>query len=727
MTVGATPELSVSETADATVETLAAFLADAIRDAVAGRGECRLAFAGGRTPRLLYERLAEPDLAAAIPWDRVVVFWSDERHVAPEDPDRNERMTRETLLDRLPVTPRVIHGIDAALPPAAAAADYARRLGETPLDVVLLGMGDDGHTASIFPGGPDGSDGPERVVATRSPQAPHDRVTLSLATLNKARVVVFLVTGAGKASRFAQVFAQRAEPVTRATLPAARVRPARGVVHFFTDAAAARELDPSATRDQRKDGNAMTTPATAQFGMIGLAVMGRNLALNIADHGFRVAGWNRSQDLVEQAVAESGGRLLGVDSLDALLATLERPRKIMLLIKAGAPVDSVLGQLRPRLDPGDVVIDGGNSWFEDTRRRSAEMADAGIRFFGVGVSGGEDGARHGPSLMAGGDPTGYELIRPILEAIAARTDSGPCVTHVGPDGAGHFVKMVHNGIEYADMQFIAEAYHLMQTRLGLDPPALAEVFGAWNRGPLESFLIEITAQIFTVPDPRGPGWLIDAVLDKAGQKGTGRWTAQVALELGVPIPSIAAAIDGRVLSSLKEQRVVMAPQLGGPGPGGDAARITTDDVRDALYAAKIGAYAQGMELIEAASRKYEWNVNPREIARIWKGGCIIRARFLDVMMRAWERDPALVNLLVDEEIRGTLATLQTPWRRVVTAAIDAGVPVPGMSASLSYYDSLRHERMPQNLVQAQRDAFGAHTYRRLDDPDGAAVHTDWLD
>ncbi|MGE3165005.1 MAG: NADP-dependent phosphogluconate dehydrogenase [Planctomycetota bacterium] len=466
----------------------------------------------------------------------------------------------------------------------------------------------------------------------------------------------------------------------------------------------------------------------AQFGVIGMAVMGRNLALNVVDHGFRVAVHNRAPEPLAQAVTESGGRLQPAGTLEALVAMLERPRRLLLMIKAGPAVDQVLETLTPLLEPGDIVIDGGNSWYLDTRRREAACRAAGLRFCGMGVSGGEEGARNGPSLMPGGDAEAYHALAPLLEAIAARTDSGPCVTHVGPDGAGHFVKMVHNGIEYADMQFIAEAYDVLARVGGIQPDRLAEIFDEWNRGPLESFLIEITAQIFRVRDPKTGGWLVDQVLDRAGQKGTGRWTAQVALDLGVPIPSIAAAIDARVLSSLKADRTVAAKVLEGPVPArytGTTVQLI-DQVRDALFAAKIAAYAQGMHLIQSASREYAWSIDMRELARIWKGGCIIRARFLDQMMRAYERRADLPHLLLDADLRREVHSRQAAWREVVGLAQRHGIPTLGMATGLAYYDSYRTENLPQSLTQAQRDAFGAHTYQRSDDPDGPFVHTDWL-
>jgi len=374
------------------------------------------------------------------------------------------------------------------------------------------------------------------------------------------------------------------------------------------------------------------------------------------------------------------------------------------------------------------VIDGGNSWFEDTRRREAKLREKGLHFFGVGVSGGEEGARRGPSLMPGGDRKGYEIIRPVLESIAARTDSGACVTYVGPDGAGHFVKMVHNGIEYADMQCIAEAYQVLRDVGGMGPAELGDVFARWGKGRLESFLIEITAKIFTVEDSKHGGFLVDKVLDKAGQKGTGKWTAQVALDVGVAIPSIAAAIDARVLSSMKEERVRAADVLAGPknatAAGGE--KDLVDAVHDALYAAKIGAYAQGMALIAAGSRANDWGIDLREMARIWKGGCIIRARFLDTIMKAYERNKDLPNLFLDDQIRQDMEAAQANYRRVVALAFQRGIPVPSMSAGLAYYDAYRSKDLPQNLTQAQRDAFGAHTYQRNDDASGASVHTEWL-
>ena len=472
----------------------------------------------------------------------------------------------------------------------------------------------------------------------------------------------------------------------------------------------------------------MSSEAGAQLGVIGLAVMGRNLALNVLDHGYTVAGYNRSPESVAQAVKESDGRLVDTGSLAELVDSLERPRKIMMMVKAGAPVDAVMGQLQPLLEPGDIVIDGGNSWYMDTRRREKQYAEAGLHFFGVGVSGGEEGARFGPSIMPGGDPEAYQAIRPIFESIAAKTDSGPCVTYVGPDGAGHFVKMVHNGIEYADMQFIAETYDLLRRVGGLGPDELAEVFDKWNQGPLESFLIELTAEVLTVRDEKTGGFLVDHVLDKAGQKGTGRWTVQVALDLGVSVPCIAAAVDARLLSSQKEKRRIASGILQGPSEApapGDIEGLV-EKAHDALHAAKIVDYAQGLDLVATASKEYNWSIDLSEVARIWKGGCIIRARLLDSIMRAFTDQKDLPNLLLSDEFSGTMRSLQPAWREVVGLAQRHGIPVGGLASSIAYFDSYRTEDLPQNLTQAQRDAFGSHTYQRKDDPDGEFVHTDWL-
>ncbi len=474
-----------------------------------------------------------------------------------------------------------------------------------------------------------------------------------------------------------------------------------------------------------------TSPSSgrAAFGVVGLAVMGRNLALNVADRGFATAVWNREPELVPPFVAEAKGKpIVGTVELRDFVAALARPRKILLMIRAGAPVDEMIERLVPLLEAGDILIDGGNSRFQDTQRREAAVRAKGLHFVGLGVSGGEEGARHGPALMPGGTPEAYAALRPILEAIAAKSDSGACVSHLGPDGAGHFVKMVHNGIEYADMQLLAEAYDLLQRGLGRSAGDLARIFGAWNSGPLGSFLVEVTAKVFGVVDPETGRPLVDLVLDKAGQKGTGQWTAEVALELGVPVPSIAAAIDARVLSSRKSARVHASKLLAGPPAIRlDGALDTfTQGIHDALLCAKICAYAQGLDLIRSASERFGWKIDLRETARIWKAGCIIRARLLDTIMQAYGQDPALPNLLLAPHFAATVSSLQLGWRRVVGVAASFGIPTPALSSSLHYFDALRTERLPQNLTQAQRDAFGAHTYERVDHPERGPVHSQWL-
>jgi 6-phosphogluconate dehydrogenase (decarboxylating) len=466
----------------------------------------------------------------------------------------------------------------------------------------------------------------------------------------------------------------------------------------------------------------------SQFGVIGLGTMGRNLALNIESRGFRVAVWNLESQWVTDFIAgHPGASFAGTTTFEDFTAALERPRRIMMMIPAGKPVDATIEKLLPLLDRGDVVIDGGNSWFEDTERREAALRGTGIHFVGCGVSGGEEGARYGPSLMPGGPAEAWIIIRDVLEAIAARTEAGPCVTHVGPGGAGHFVKMVHNGIEYGDMQLIAESWDVMRRGLGMSAPETADVFDQWNAGPLESFLAELTARVCRTVDRETGQPLVDLVLDKAGQKGTGRWTAQVGLDLGVAIPTIAAAIDARVLSSLKPERVAASALLSGPSPSdryrGEDRRQVLSDLHDALYAARVCAYAQGMALIRAGSDRHSWNVNLAEIGRIWKGGCIIRARLLDPVRHAFASKPSLVNLLLDPTLAEAIGAVQSGWRRTIVRAADAGIPLPAHASALAYFDSYRSPRLPQNLTQAQRDAFGAHTYERIDRP--GAVHSEW--
>jgi 6-phosphogluconate dehydrogenase len=467
--------------------------------------------------------------------------------------------------------------------------------------------------------------------------------------------------------------------------------------------------------------------ANAKLGLIGLAVMGQNLALNFERNGFPVAVWNRELDWIEAFVAKHAGKkFTGTKTMQDLAAAVERPRKIMMMIKAGDPVDWQIAQIIPYLEKGDILIDGGNSHFQDTRRRQQELAKDGIHFMGTGVSGGEFGALWGPSIMPGGERSAYDEMRPYLEAIAAKVDDGPCVTYVGSDGAGHFVKMVHNGIEYGDMQLIAEAYDLMRRILRMKATEIADVFSQWNQGVLDSYLIEITSQVMRFQDPETGKPLVDLILDVAGQKGTGVWTSHLALDLFVPIPTIHAAIESRFMSAIKNERVKASTQISGPSLqfNGNKRDFLTN-IHDALYASKICSYAQGMALILAGSNSFQWNINLAEISRIWKGGCIIRARFLETIKQAFQKNHQLQNLLMDPDFEMWLKEAQTRWRRTIATAQEHGVPVAAMSASLAYFDAYRTAELPLNLTQAQRDYFGAHTYQRKDKPELGMIHTEW--
>jgi 6-phosphogluconate dehydrogenase len=463
------------------------------------------------------------------------------------------------------------------------------------------------------------------------------------------------------------------------------------------------------------------------FGVIGLAVMGENLALNVERNGFPVAVYNRSREKTDRFMAERAGdkNVKATYSLEDFVASLERPRRILVMVKAGGPVDAVIGQLKPLLEAGDMIIDGGNSLYEDTERRVKDLEPTGLGFIGMGVSGGEEGALNGPSLMPGGTRAAYGEIEHIVTKIAAQVDDGPCVTYIGPGGAGHYVKMVHNGIEYGDMQLIAEAYDLMKNVLGLDHAQLHEVFAEWNlTDELNSFLIEITADIFTNLDAETGKPLVELIVDAAGQKGTGRWTVINALEMGVAIPTIGAAVNARILSSIKAERVAASKQLSGPSQRFDGdAKAYVNKIRDALYCSKICSYAQGMALIGAASQRYDYGIDLGETARIWKGGCIIRAGFLNKIKHAYDENPSLANLLLAPEFKQTILDRQSAWREVVAMAAELGIPVPAFSASLDYFDSYRRDRLPQNLTQAQRDYFGAHTYERVDQE--GVFHHEW--
>ncbi|MEM7713185.1 MAG: NADP-dependent phosphogluconate dehydrogenase [Cyanobacteria bacterium P01_A01_bin.68] len=465
------------------------------------------------------------------------------------------------------------------------------------------------------------------------------------------------------------------------------------------------------------------------FGVIGLAVMGENIALNVERNGFPIAVYNRSREKTDAFMKEraQGRNVKAAFTLEEFVGLLERPRKILVMVKAGGPVDKVIEQLTPLLDEGDIIIDGGNSLYEDTERRTRELEPKGFRFIGMGVSGGEEGALNGPSLMPGGTESSYQYLSPILTKIAAQVDDGPCVAYCGPGGAGHYVKMVHNGIEYGDMQLIAEAYDLMKNAAGLDHKQLTEVFTEWNKTEeLDSFLIEITSQIFPYIDEETKLPLVDLIVDAAGQKGTGRWTAVDALNLGVPIPTIVAAVNARIMSSYRDERIAASKQISGPSGKyeGDTKKFV-NMVRDALYCSKICSYAQGMALLYKASNEFNYNLNLGEMARIWKGGCIIRARFLNKIKKAFDENPSLPNLLLAPEFKQTILDRQDAWREVIITAAKLGIAVPAFSASLDYFDSYRRERLPQNLTQAQRDFFGAHTYLRTDKE--GVFHTEWVD
>lgn len=488
--------------------------------------------------------------------------------------------------------------------------------------------------------------------------------------------------------------------------------------------------------------------AESEIGLIGLAVMGQNLALNIADHGFQISVYNRTTEKMEAFVEENPdtpGGLVGCSTLEDFVGSLKRPRKIIILVKAGGGTDAVIAGLVPLLEAGDIIIDGGNANWNDTIRREKELREKGLRFIGSGVSGGEEGARFGPSLMPGGTPEAWEFLKPVWEAVAAKVDPQtgkpiegakpgkpveggvPCTAYIGTDGAGHYVKMVHNGIEYGDMQMICEAYDFMRRVLGMSPPEMGEIFSDWNEGMLDSFLIEITADILKQADPETKKPFVDVVLDTAGQKGTGKWTSISALDLGVGAPTIAEAVFARFLSAIKEERVAAGSVIAGPDtpPYSGDREALLQAIHDALYCSKICSYAQGFQLMREAQKEYDWSLNFGEIAQIWRGGCIIRAVFLQKITDAFNRDAELANLLLDPYFNETIQKSQGNWRKVVSLAAEHGIPTPTFSTSLAYFDAYRTARLPQNLLQAQRDFFGAHTYERVDKPRGEFYHIDW--
>eukprot|EP01102_Stenamoeba_stenopodia_P009189 TRINITY_DN26_c0_g1_i1.p1 TRINITY_DN26_c0_g1~~TRINITY_DN26_c0_g1_i1.p1 ORF type:complete len:485 (-),score=140.78 TRINITY_DN26_c0_g1_i1:319-1773(-) len=469
---------------------------------------------------------------------------------------------------------------------------------------------------------------------------------------------------------------------------------------------------------------------SADIGLIGLAVMGENLVLNMESHGFKVAVFNRTTSVVDKFLEGrgKGKNLVGTHSLEELAKSLKKPRKIMMMIRAGDPVDQQINALLPFLEAGDIVIDGGNSHYPDSNRRTQFLKSKGISFIGTGISGGEEGALNGPSIMPGGDPEAWPHVKPIFQGIAAKVPDGtPCCDWVGECGAGHFVKMVHNGIEYGDMQLIAEAYHLLRSGLGLSNEELATVFAEWNKGDLDSYLIEITEQIFRKKDEEKPDtYVLDHILDSAGQKGTGKWTASAALDFGIPVTLIGEAVFARCLSSLKDERVTASKVLTGPNSNFNVDKQTfINQVRDALFASKVVSYAQGFLLMRAAAAEFKWNLNYGGIALMWRGGCIIRSTFLGKIKEAYDNNPQLSNLLLDPYFKEKIESVQASWRAVVSTAVLNGVPVPALSTALTYFDGYRTERLPANLIQAQRDFFGAHTYERVDKERNKFFHTNW--
>jgi len=470
----------------------------------------------------------------------------------------------------------------------------------------------------------------------------------------------------------------------------------------------------------------MSSEAVADIGLIGLAVMGQNLVLNMDDHGFTVCAYNRTTSKVDRFLENEakGTKVVGAHSVQELCSKLKKPRRVMLLVKAGEVVDNFIGQLLPHLEKGDIIIDGGNSQYDDSIRRHKDLGEKGLLFVGSGVSGGEEGARYGPSIMPGGNPEAWPYIKDILQGISAKVGDEPCCDWVGESGAGHYVKMVHNGIEYGDMQLCCEAYHLMKTSLGMNPGEMSEVFREWNKGPLDSFLIEITADILAYKDESGE-YLVEKILDKAGQKGTGKWTAISALEQGMPVTLIGESVFARCLSALKEERVKASAVLKGPDPKYVGNKVEfVEHIRKALYASKIVSYAQGFMLLRAAAKHYGWKLNYPAIALMWRGGCIIRSVFLADIKKAFEKDPELDSLLLDDFFKSAIEDAQDSWRTVVSQAALLGIPVPAFSCALAFYDGYRCDRLPANLIQAQRDYFGAHTYQLLADP-SQWIHTNW--
>lgn len=692
----------------------AAWLVDTIKAVIERRGHCRLALSGGNTPAPMLELLGE--LLPAWCYEKIALTWVDERCVPRDHQMSNYALTRRRWLDaRPPIDDLPLYrGGSPAEDAAAVGEAFAGRFGG--LDVAVLGVGPDGHVASLFPEHPALDMIGPVIAITDAPKPPLERLTLSLGIIEGATHLALLATGADKADALA-----RAHGGDRA-LPLGRLAP-RGEWVWFCDREAAALIsgDPDSTGAPMKP----DLPEYAEIAVIGLGVMGQSLARNFRSRGRRVAVYNRNPEITTAFLAEydDGGYVRCDDYATLRAAFGGGPARLVSMVTAGPATDAVLDAIEPHLRAGDVFVDGGNAHYADTERRLGRAAKADWHFVGMGVSGGEKGALLGPSMMPGGDPEAWPIVEPFMVEAAARSDTGPCVTWCGRGAAGHFVKMVHNGIEYGDMQLIAEVHAIMGA-MAWDPPRMRAAFTRYDAGPLESFLIEITAGIVAARDPKGGGALVDAILDVAGQKGTGRWTAIAATELGIAIPTIAAAVDARAMSARKDDRVA-AERAGLAALGANATLdLDEDTLGRALYAAKIMSYTQGFALLAEASTARGYDIDRAAVARIWKAGCIIRAAFLDRVHAAFAARPDLPLLFLADDFAAELVDGVGALRRVVGAATAAGVPVPALAASLTYVDTMTRGRGTAALIQAQRDWFGAHTYRRVDDP-GTAVHTEW--
>ncbi|MCB9528607.1 MAG: NADP-dependent phosphogluconate dehydrogenase [Myxococcales bacterium] len=702
----------------------AAWVVKRVTEVIAARGHCRLAISGGKTPGPMFELLGT--LMPAHLYGKLAITWIDERWLPLDHQDSNYDLAQRRWLATAPAveTMPLYRGRGLHEDAEVLGERFDMRFGG--LDVAVLGVGPDGHVASLFPGHPKLDDIGPVIAIEDAPKPPPERLTLSRAVIEGATHLALLVTGADRADAVGRAFAGDAD------LPLGRLAP-QGEWVWFCDRAAAADIPPGAADDaddaDETEGAGMAPKralsATAEIGVIGLGVMGASLARNFRSRGRRVAVYNRNPEVTDAFfAAHDDGGYVRCDDYAALRAAFgSGPARIVSMVTAGAATDAVIDAIEPHLRAGDVFVDGGNAHFQDTERRLERARKAGWRFVGMGVSGGERGALEGPSMMPGGDPDAWPIVEPLMVEAAAVADTGPCVTWCGRGGAGHFVKMVHNGIEYGDMQLIAEIHGLMGA-LAWSPAKMREVFTAWNRGPLKSFLVEITAGIVGAKDAIGGGALVDAILDVAEQKGTGRWTAVAATELGVPIPTITAAVDARAMSARKALRV--EAEGAGLGRLGAAtlAPIAAETLEAALYAAKLMSYTQGFALLAEASRERGYGIDLKSVARIWKAGCIIRAVFLDRVYDAFARRPDLPLLFLADDFAAELGPRVGALRAVVGGATAAGQPVPALAASLGYFDTMTRARGTAALIQAQRDWFGAHTYRRVDAP-GEAVHTEW--